>query len=322
MSSKKLKINIAGKSVQGLMDAQNYIVKNGKESYVSEFEDMMERIAESSESIEDYIDDLLPDSLYCELVTLGSSEIDAFKEKNKKYSNIDMLNTSVDISTTEGGICIGVLYFGIDRSVKGEGTSIISILNIDFSNEDILKDEIDDLTANYNDKENGILSLLHINDFVSYMVANNFAGSNYGDYIYIKGLCEVCLPASFEITYENVDDVANKAKKMMELFSNRVSETTPYSVSSIKSDNDKLYINFHESNSDEVKFVFQIDLHNGESTININKTGNMSKSKMEKAVRRFRKYRDIAFLIDHVYYMFSVMAYCNSLKKTVDTYVN
>lgn len=318
---KTLKLNLGQKTVKELMDCQNYIVKNGKESYLEKFEDMMENLINASEKIEKYVDDLLPDCLYCDVRTLSESDIIDFKKQDKKYEKLDMFYTSIDISALDG-VVLGSIYFGIDRSVKEDGITIASIMNVDLSVEDEYKEEVDAMTECYHDKEKGILSILKCDDFVSYMVADNFAKNNYSDYMYIESLCEVGLPANFEITYENADEIQKKAKQRMELFSKRVSETTPYSVSSIKSDNQNLYIYFHEGTTDEIKFVYLIDLHSGESTININKTGNMSKSKMEKSVRRFRKYRDIAFLIDHVYHMFSVMAYCNSLKKTADTYVN
>ena len=324
MSKKKLKLGIKQRQVNSLYDVQSFVIKNGKDKYLEAFDELENMLNSSEKKINSYIYSMLPDNVYCSVENKGEDYIKNLSENDKRYDGLDMFYTVIDFYYIFGTY-IGNVVFGIDTKSFNDSKksiNVVCIFNVVNDLDLSYKEVVDELFDVYRDQENGIMSLLKIEDFLSYLLADKFVEDHISEYIYIEKLNDVGLPAYFEIVPENVEDVVSLAKKRMEMFSKRVSETTQYIVSSVKSDNKSMYVTFNDKTTEKAKFQYQIDLTTEEEYISMAKDDSMSKSKMEKCIERFRKLHDVEFLLNHVYDIFKVMVYCQTFKKTFDVLPN
>ncbi len=323
MSKKKLNLNIKQGIVRDLSDIQNFVVKNGKEKYLETYDDLVDRLNEAERKIESYIDGILPKGIVCSVVSRNNEYVTGMISDDPRYNNMDMFYTVIEFYVRDA--YIGNVVFGIDKSSYNNGTDSINamcIINIVQDLDDSYNDIVESLIESYKDSEKGIVSIMRHDDFISYLVADRFVEDHNNEYEYIEKLNDVGLPAYFEFVPEKVDEILKLARNKIEMFSRRVSETTKYIVSAIRSDNNNMYVLFNDKESGELKFSYQVDLCTEEEYINVAKGSKLSMKKLEKMVDRFKKHHDIDFLINHVYEIFKIIVYCQTFKKTFDVLPN
>jgi hypothetical protein len=325
MSKKKFKLGIKPSIVHELTDAQAYVIKNGKDKYLEVFGDLVDSLNDAEKKIESYVDDKIPDGIKCSVYSVSHDYISGLVSGDSRYDNIDMFYTVIEFYCVNDEEYFGNVVFGIDRSSYNNGTDSISVvcfMNINQELDNLYDPIVEELIKAYKDKANGIMSIMGYEDFITYLVADKFVEDHQDERVYLETLNEVGLPAYFEITTDRVDDTLKLARQKIEMFSKRVSETTKYIVSAIRSDNNNMYVLFNDKENGELKFSYQVDFHTEDAYINVANGSKISKKKLGKMVERFKSLHDVEFLLEHVYEIFKVIVYCQTFKKTLDVLPN